>query len=78
VDKQGNSTYLTIDPLKMALQATKSTKIIQTNIQKPCEITQHHRKTSNVTEMKHKSREQTPPESHKITKHLKTIAKTHH
>ena len=67
MDKQGNSTYLTIDPPENDLQGTKSTQILKKNYtnQKPCETTQNHRKTSNVTEMKH--------ESHKKSKNNRII-----
>jgi len=84
VDKQGNSTYLTIDPPpENDLQGTKSTQILKKTLYKPKTMRNHSKSQKNIKRHGNETRitqkiakkKNVIIKNHK--KHLKTIAKTH-
>ena len=82
MDKQGNSTYLTIDPPENDLQGTKSTQILKKTLYKPKTMRNHSKSQKNIKRHGNETRitqKIEKKQNHQKTKkkHLKTIAKTH-
>ena len=71
MDKQGNSTYLTIDPPENDLQGTKSTQILKKTLYKPKTKRNHSKSQKNIKRHGNETRITQKIEKNRIIKNQK-------